>query len=222
MVRKSDGGGPVRLGRQGEVDVARRTREQTEALRRQIVEEALRQFADVGVEASAMVGIAREVGISKQALMHHFPNKAALAEAVHDRIQEVSDRVLPKMVAAFTAEDAQIDGIFAELDDVLTSNIDIVRYTLRKMVFGIEMPKPASGDAMVMLMLDFLRRKQDEGTFRRDMDPMNVMFHLSLMFLGTYAAPQDHAARLMNISEEEVRHRRSKELLRIARAALLV
>lgn len=53
--------------------------------RRAIVEAAARVFAADGYSAGSLNTIAREVGISRQLLLHYFPRKAALLEAVIDQ-----------------------------------------------------------------------------------------------------------------------------------------
>lgn len=52
------------------------------AKRRQIVDTAIAVFADVGFNASSLRDIAARAGISHPGLMHYFPTKAALLEAV--------------------------------------------------------------------------------------------------------------------------------------------
>ena len=46
---------------------------------------ALASFAARGYEATSLDDIAREVGVSKQAVLYYFPSKAALLDAVVDR-----------------------------------------------------------------------------------------------------------------------------------------
>jgi TetR/AcrR family transcriptional regulator len=46
---------------------------------------ALASFASRGYEATSLDDIAREVGVSKQAVLYYFPSKAALLDAVVDR-----------------------------------------------------------------------------------------------------------------------------------------
>jgi AcrR family transcriptional regulator len=74
----------------------------TEARRRQILEVALRAFAELGYNATSMRDIAARVGISPPGLLHHFPDKAALLEAVLDHRVAAADSEYP-----FRSEDGE-------------------------------------------------------------------------------------------------------------------
>ena len=52
--------------------------QQAQAMRHKISEEALRLFAKQGFAGTSIQAVADSVGISKQALMHHFPSKQRL------------------------------------------------------------------------------------------------------------------------------------------------
>ncbi|WP_228001642.1 TetR/AcrR family transcriptional regulator [Nocardia australiensis] len=50
--------------------------------REQIIDQALKSFADNGYRNSSIAGIAERCGLSQTGLLHYFPNKAALLSAV--------------------------------------------------------------------------------------------------------------------------------------------
>lgn len=52
----------------------------------QILEAAFKQFSELGYEKASLSLIAKEVGISKPALYHHFPSREALFETLYDAI----------------------------------------------------------------------------------------------------------------------------------------
>ncbi|WP_024286058.1 TetR/AcrR family transcriptional regulator [Cellulomonas sp. KRMCY2] len=52
------------------------------ATRRQILDEAVRLFAEVGYRAASLRELAARCGISHPGLLHHFPSKAVLLSAV--------------------------------------------------------------------------------------------------------------------------------------------
>jgi len=52
----------------------------------QILEAAFKQFSELGYEKASLSLIAKEVGISKPALYHHFASKEALFETLYDTI----------------------------------------------------------------------------------------------------------------------------------------
>ena len=56
--------------------------------RDRFIEVALQLFSEKGFYGASMDGIAREVGLTKQALIHHFGSKEKLYGAVLGRISE--------------------------------------------------------------------------------------------------------------------------------------
>lgn len=57
---------------------------------------AIRRFADAGFDGTSIAAIARELGVTKQALLHHFASKEKLYGQVLNRI---SDRFLAQLAA---------------------------------------------------------------------------------------------------------------------------
>ncbi|WP_432506118.1 TetR/AcrR family transcriptional regulator [Kineococcus arenarius] len=71
-----------------DVPVRRRTSRQAVATaerREQILDAATTAFAETGFNATSMRDVAARAGLSHTGLLHHFPDKAALLEAVLDR-----------------------------------------------------------------------------------------------------------------------------------------
>lgn len=68
-----------------------KTRERREA----ILDAALEVFAEGGYRSGSLREVAQRVGISEAGLLHHFPNKVALLEAVLDRRDDRSRTMVP-------------------------------------------------------------------------------------------------------------------------------
>jgi AcrR family transcriptional regulator len=64
-----------------------------------IVKSALQCFAERGVAATSIQAVAERAGMSKQALLHHFPSKAHLHEAVYAMLSERLRSELPAAAA---------------------------------------------------------------------------------------------------------------------------
>lgn len=62
----------------------------TKARRIEILDAALEVFAESGYRAGSLRDVATRVGISEAGLLHHFPNKVKLLEAVLDRRDDLS------------------------------------------------------------------------------------------------------------------------------------
>lgn len=201
--------------------MGRRSRAETAELQEQIIDGALRQFADRGVQATPVADIAKGVGISKQALMHHFKTKAALTDAIEERLKGVMDEALPGLVAAFLADDTELDAILADILALMDEHIDLTRYLLRRVAFSPPVDVPESGNAIGALMVDYLRRGQEDGTFRSDFVPEDTLFNLGMLFIVSQAAAYHPNPHRQDLSHEQVRLHRGRDLLRIVKAAIL-
>jgi len=66
--------------------MARRTKEEAEATRARILDAAEREFHNNGVSGTSLEDIARAAGVTRGAIYWHFRDKAALFEAMMDRV----------------------------------------------------------------------------------------------------------------------------------------
>lgn len=64
-----------------------RARQSSEERREQVLEAAVREFAEAGYEAASTAAIAKRAGISQPYIYALFPSKQELFLAVHDRVQ---------------------------------------------------------------------------------------------------------------------------------------
>ncbi len=62
--------------------MARRTKEDAQATRQQLLEAAIRVFAEKGVSRTSLQDIAQSAGVSRGAIYWHFTNKAELFDAM--------------------------------------------------------------------------------------------------------------------------------------------
>lgn len=67
--------------------VAPRPRQSSEERREQVLEAAIREFAEAGYAAASTAAIAKRAGISQPYIYALFPSKKELFLAVHDRVQ---------------------------------------------------------------------------------------------------------------------------------------
>lgn len=77
--------------------------------RDRFIEAATRLFADKGFYGISMDRIAKELGLTKQALIHHFGTKEKLYGAV---LSEISDRLLADVTAQNQADPRGSDNAF--------------------------------------------------------------------------------------------------------------
>lgn len=94
-----------------------KTRERRET----ILDAALEVFAEGGYRSGSLREVAQRVGISEAGLLHHFPNKVALLEAVLSRRDDRSREMVPldsddphaalRGVVALAAYNATVPGV---------------------------------------------------------------------------------------------------------------
>jgi AcrR family transcriptional regulator len=69
------------------LEAAARPRQSAEERREQVIEAAIREFAEAGYNAASTAAIAKRAGISQPYIYALFPSKQDLFLAVHDRVQ---------------------------------------------------------------------------------------------------------------------------------------
>ncbi len=84
--------------------------------RLRFIEAATRQFADKGFYGASISSIAGELGLSKQAVLHHFGTKEKLYGEV---LQQISDRLLSRVIQSTAGA-----GFETQLEHLLMSLYD--------------------------------------------------------------------------------------------------
>lgn len=87
--------------------------------RDRVIDEALIAFADRGFEATSLDSLARELGITKQAILYHFGSKDALMEAViHNSITRLGIALAPALATS--------ERGWAKVESVVRASFDVV------------------------------------------------------------------------------------------------
>lgn len=94
-----------------------------EQTRTALVEEATRQFADVGFAGTSLDKIAQATQVTRGAVYHHFTSKKALFEAV---VEEQEKRVVDEVAAVLGAQDDLWAGAMSAIDAYLDLCMDPV------------------------------------------------------------------------------------------------
>jgi TetR/AcrR family transcriptional regulator len=190
-------------------------------LRFRIVEAASRRFAENGVAGSSIQSIARDVGISKQALMHHYPTKQLLREAVAARLIERSDHLIPLMLPLLWKKgqtDADLDPVldFFELDP------NWAKFMLRDLLND---QNPDFGEVITQgtaQAVKLFREAQNSGIIDPEADPEAAIATLGTFVLCTFATlgldPGPHLES--NATGRVWQRRKLRELLRSLQSSL--
>ncbi|MBU6329082.1 MAG: TetR/AcrR family transcriptional regulator, partial [Acidobacteria bacterium] len=200
-----------------------RTRaERTRETENRILAAALDSFGTAGYEATSLDALAAGLGLSKQAILYHWPSKAALLDAV-------IDRACLDLIVEFDGVLTEAGVGWARIDAVVRT---VFRVALRRpelLGFLRELTR-LGGDASARILRDlepfvarargYLAREMDAGRIRR-CDP-------GLLFVSAYAtvlgaATEVEVLRAVGV-EPTLRSTvvRRRELLAFLRAAMVV
>jgi TetR/AcrR family transcriptional regulator len=195
---------------------------------------ATRLFAERGFDGTSIQNIADEVGVTKPAVLHHFPSKEDLRRAVLEGILEHWREVLPRLLLAATASTDRFDAVFGELHRFFVADPDRARLVARELF-----DRP--GDVKRMLrgavrpwlaaIAAYIKEGQAHGHHWEDVDPEAYVIHvLQFVVCATASASvcraaiegdaHGHANGHATRQEPNSRVRYDKELARIARASL--
>ena len=147
---------------------------------RRIDSAARRLFASRGYAGTSMAEIAAAAGVSKATVFHHYRSKRELYEALlGDAFAGFRDQVIPLLDTERDLQDSLREFAAAHLDR-LTRMQGTMRLIAREMLSGTA----ASSDLFAgtemsrnfSLLVEELRRGQERGTVRADVDPGLAVF----------------------------------------------
>ncbi|MDC0742026.1 TetR/AcrR family transcriptional regulator [Polyangium mundeleinium] len=186
---------------------------------RAIVAAATRLFAAQGFDATSVQAVADEVSLTKQAVLHHFPSKEHLRQAVLDAILAHWNDTLPRLLLAAAASEDRFEAVFGELSAFFAADPDRARVVLREALDRpAEMRKLLRGPVRPWLeaVAGYIRSGQAAGKHHADVDPEAYVVHVMLFVISAVAS----ASVMQGALDDEARARSDKELARIARASL--
>ncbi|QDQ86205.1 TetR/AcrR family transcriptional regulator [Alcaligenaceae bacterium SJ-26] len=81
------------------MSMAHHRKKQPGIVRRQLLDQAVRVAVEEGLSSLTLDAVARQAGVSKGGLLHHFPSKRALLEAMCDEFLVRLERKIAKAIA---------------------------------------------------------------------------------------------------------------------------
>jgi TetR/AcrR family transcriptional regulator len=180
---------------------------------------ATRLFASRGFDGTALQDIADAVGVTKPAVLHHYPSKELIRQAVLDSILEHWNLTLPRLLVAASAGHDRFDAVFGELVRFFATDPDRARIMLREVLDRpVEMRKMLRQAVFPWLSMvaEYVRTGRDAGRHYPELDPEAYVLHV--MQLVVTAASFAPVTSAFIESEADVRYQR--ELARIARSSL--
>lgn len=180
---------------------------------------ATRLFAAHGFEGTALQEIADAVGVTKPAVLHHFPSKEHIRQSVLDTILSHWNDALPRLLFAATASHDRFDAVFGETHRFFAADPDRARLIIRETLNRpAEMRKLLRGPVRRWLaaVSAYVRAGKDTGRHYADIDPESYVIHILLLVITATAS----ASVTTTILDPDGRARYGRELARIARASL--
>jgi TetR/AcrR family fatty acid metabolism transcriptional regulator len=144
-----------------------------EERRRQILDAAVRTFAQKGYHACRVSHIAEEAGVAYGLVYHYFESKEAVLEAI---FRDTWGMMLEAIQAVEEAEESPREQLRKTAAIVLRTwrhNPDLVRVLVREVTrSGEQMQREVGEIALAFEALQrIVKRGQDKGVFRNDVSP---------------------------------------------------
>jgi AcrR family transcriptional regulator len=180
---------------------------------------ATRLFAAHGFGGTALQDIADAVGVTKPAVLHHFPSKEHVRQAVLDSILSHWNDALPRLLLAATASTDRFDAVFGELHRFFAADPDRARLIIRETLDRpAEIRKLLRGPVRQWhaAIGQYVSAGRDSGHHYADVDPEAYVIHILLLVITATAS----AAVTTAVLEGDAHPRYDRELARIARASL--
>jgi TetR/AcrR family transcriptional regulator len=180
---------------------------------------ATRLFAAHGFGGTTVQDIADAVGVTKPAVLHYFPTKERLHQAVLDGILEHWNRTLPRLLVAATASRDRFNSVFGELVRFFSADPDRARLLLREALDRpAELRKLLRGSMRPWLsaVAEYVRAGREGGRHHADLDDEAYVLHIAQLVVTATACASVTSAVLPTAAG--VRYER--ELARIARSSL--
>jgi TetR/AcrR family transcriptional regulator len=193
------------------------------------VKQATRLFAARGFFGASLRDIAKAVGIRKPSLLYHFLSKDELRQSVLEQMLARWNEAVPKLLRAATSGHEQFDAILQETIKFFCADPDRARLLLRELL-----DRPAEMAPLIeehvepwaRIVSDYIRKGQDQGRVRKDVDPeAYIMSVINLVLCGIAIHGVSHQLlppTQRTDSVPAVPQRYLDEMLRIAKSSLFV
>lgn len=188
--------------------------------RTEVLAAAMSLFASRGFDGTTIQAIADALGVTKAAVLHHFPSKEELREAVLVSMAEHWQKLLPDLLLEATASEDRFESVFDALQGYFAREPDRARIILRE-----AFDRPDEARALLRTMVQpflgavaaHVESGRERGEHHRDLDAECYVGLMLLLVLATASVADVGAAALEG---GDAHARIERELRRIARTSL--
>ena len=188
--------------------------------REDILERATALFAQHGGHGATLGQIADTVGLRKPSVLHHFPSKEALYDAVIEHALAPFQEALPGLLRAAIGEDP-VGALLHEAQRIFRAHPERARLLLRELLDnpqGMQHRLRTAVKPWWDVIDAAMRRGQSVGVVRQEANPAAYLVHVAAL-LVTLEALRPSLRTL--VDEDRADDVLDAELERIARIALL-
>jgi AcrR family transcriptional regulator len=188
-------------------------------VRKAALDAARELFADRGFEGTSVQDVADRVGVTKQAVLHHFPSKGELRDAVLAELLGHWGATLPRLLVGASGGYDRFVAVFGELVRFFCEGPSWARLVVRELLDRPEETRlrlRSDVRPWIDAVAAYLRAGQHAGVLREDVDPEAwavEMLQLTICGAATHAVL---AGALLGRGEQRL----AEELTRIARGSL--
>jgi AcrR family transcriptional regulator len=188
--------------------------------RDRVIAAATRLFAERGFDATPIQAIADEVGLTKPALLHHFPSKEHLRQEVMSSILAYWSERLPRLLLAATSSEDRFDTVFGEVYRFFAAEPERARLIAREALDRPEEARELLRGVLpvVEAIAGYIRSGQAHNRHYQDADVTAYVMHVLQFIIGAVAL-SDVISPALGVREAG-RARYDRELARIAKASL--
>jgi len=194
-------------------------------VRSKILTHATRLFAAHGFDGTALQDVADAVGVAKPSLLHHFPSKEALREAVLQQMLAHWTELLPRILMAATAAEGRFEALTEALVSFFLEDPDRARLIVRE---ALDRPKETRDTLTrqvrpwMAAVASYIRKGQEHGEHFADVDAEAYVVCVMQLVITAVASERTLGALVSEGKPAETRSRIIREMLRIAKASLFV
>ncbi len=189
-----------------------RTRRDPDKTRKALLRAAFGEIHRSGFQAASLERILSTVGVTKGALYHHFPNKAALGYAVVDEVIKpfITERWIRPLDGADDPIQTTIDGLADLAEHMTTADIELgcplnnLMQEMSPVDEGFRQRLNAVSEAWRAGIARALARGQGRGTVRDDIDPEKTAAFLFAAYEGIIGTAKNAQSTELLVSSLEV------------------
>jgi TetR/AcrR family acrAB operon transcriptional repressor len=172
----------------------RRTKEEAEKTKGQIILAAIKVMNRMGISSTRFEDIAAEADVSRGAIYHYFKNKNEILFAIHDqnkkKIHELFNKHVEKDTDPLISLKKGLLEIFARFEE--DDEFRMVEELFLKVEFTSLIKEDSElnklfekdKDETICKMLELVKKGQECGSFRKDIEAENLGYALISFYIG--------------------------------------